>query len=219
MSDAISFTPPPRSSRVPEAPAPAARPIVALSIDGREVAVADGATVLDACAEAGVETPTLCFLSTLTPVNACRVCVVELEGARPVGVSPPRGTVGPIAADDAATGAREAERIGFPVLVKAAGGGGGIGLQVVDEPAKLARAVTACSDRGRSWTNRLLRSSRGSRETKRCSTRSAFPASCRRSTCWRVWIARRQDRRRTCHAGRGSFTTSIRVKPSTTACV
>ncbi len=30
----------------------------------------------------GVDTPTLCFLETLTPVNACRVCVVELEGAR-----------------------------------------------------------------------------------------------------------------------------------------
>ncbi|MGA8534713.1 MAG: 4Fe-4S binding protein, partial [Candidatus Tumulicola sp.] len=31
---------------------------------------------------AGVATPTLCFLPTLTPVNACRVCVVELEGSR-----------------------------------------------------------------------------------------------------------------------------------------
>ena len=32
--------------------------------------------------QAGIETPTLCFLQSLTPVNACRVCVVELEGAR-----------------------------------------------------------------------------------------------------------------------------------------
>ena len=31
---------------------------------------------------AGIETPTLCFLESLTPVNACRVCVVELEGSR-----------------------------------------------------------------------------------------------------------------------------------------
>lgn len=53
-----------------------------LKVDGQSVRVNDGATLLDACAAAGVETPTLCFLQTLTPVNACRVCVVELEGAR-----------------------------------------------------------------------------------------------------------------------------------------
>ncbi|HTU82899.1 MAG TPA: 2Fe-2S iron-sulfur cluster-binding protein [Candidatus Acidoferrales bacterium] len=56
--------------------------MIELTIDGAPVCVAPGATVLDACTAAGVETPTLCFLETLTPVNACRVCVVELEGAR-----------------------------------------------------------------------------------------------------------------------------------------
>jgi len=55
---------------------------LALTIDGIEVAVAAGATILDAVTQAGIETPTLCFLQSLTPVNACRVCVVELEGAR-----------------------------------------------------------------------------------------------------------------------------------------
>ena len=30
----------------------------------------------------GIDTPTLCFADNLTPVNACRVCVVEVEGAR-----------------------------------------------------------------------------------------------------------------------------------------
>jgi predicted molibdopterin-dependent oxidoreductase YjgC len=82
MSDPIWFTPPPRALRVPEAPERAARDPVTLSVDGREVAVPDGANLIDACTAAGVETPTLCFLKTLTPVNACRVCVVELEGAR-----------------------------------------------------------------------------------------------------------------------------------------
>jgi 3-methylcrotonyl-CoA carboxylase alpha subunit len=67
--------------------------------------------------------------------------------ARAVGVSPPPGSDGPISKEDAAA---EAERIGYPLLVKAAGGGGGIGMQIVEEPGKLARAVTACSDRGRS---------------------------------------------------------------------
>ena len=56
--------------------------MVELTIDGAPVRVPDGATVLDACRAAGVDTPTLCFLESLTPVNACRVCVVELQGSR-----------------------------------------------------------------------------------------------------------------------------------------
>jgi predicted molibdopterin-dependent oxidoreductase YjgC len=55
---------------------------VELTIDGREVSVPEGTTILDAARMIGVETPTLCYLQTLTPVNACRVCVVEIEGAR-----------------------------------------------------------------------------------------------------------------------------------------
>lgn len=55
---------------------------VTVSIDGRSVTVAAGHTVLDACREAGVETPTICYDPNLTPVNACRVCVVEVEGSR-----------------------------------------------------------------------------------------------------------------------------------------
>src|SRR5690349_24657979 len=55
---------------------------VALTIDGSEVLAREGSTILDACRTMGVETPTLCQLDTLTPVNVCRVCVVELEGSR-----------------------------------------------------------------------------------------------------------------------------------------
>src|SRR6185312_14203622 len=61
--------------------APTARE-VELTIDGRSIVVAEGSTLLAACAAAGVETPTLCYLETLTPVNVCRVCVVEVEGSR-----------------------------------------------------------------------------------------------------------------------------------------
>jgi predicted molibdopterin-dependent oxidoreductase YjgC len=56
--------------------------MVELTIDGAPVRVPERATILDACHAAGIETPTLCFLESLTPVNACRVCVVELEGSR-----------------------------------------------------------------------------------------------------------------------------------------
>jgi predicted molibdopterin-dependent oxidoreductase YjgC len=46
------------------------------------VRVPAGTTILEACRVAGVETPTLCYLESLTPVNVCRVCVVEVAGSR-----------------------------------------------------------------------------------------------------------------------------------------
>jgi NADP-reducing hydrogenase subunit HndD len=55
---------------------------VELTIDGRAVSAPEGSTILEACRAAGIETPTLCYLENLTPVNVCRVCVVELEGSR-----------------------------------------------------------------------------------------------------------------------------------------
>ncbi len=55
---------------------------VELTIDGRDVRVAEGTTILQACRGVGIETPTLCYLENLTPVNVCRVCVVEVEGSR-----------------------------------------------------------------------------------------------------------------------------------------
>jgi NADP-reducing hydrogenase subunit HndD len=56
--------------------------LVDVSIDGATVRVPEGATLLDACRQHGVDTPTLCYLENLTPVNVCRVCVVEVEGSR-----------------------------------------------------------------------------------------------------------------------------------------
>jgi predicted molibdopterin-dependent oxidoreductase YjgC len=56
--------------------------VIELTVDGRAAEVAEGSTILDACRALDVATPTLCYADTLTPVNVCRVCVVELEGAR-----------------------------------------------------------------------------------------------------------------------------------------
>jgi predicted molibdopterin-dependent oxidoreductase YjgC len=55
---------------------------VKITIDGVTTEVVEGATILDAARQMGIDTPTLCYGDTLTPVNVCRVCVVELEGAR-----------------------------------------------------------------------------------------------------------------------------------------
>ncbi len=67
---------------VPEAPAEPFRRSVEIQIDGKNITVPEGATILDAARLLGIDTPTLCFLENLTPVNVCRVCVVELEGSR-----------------------------------------------------------------------------------------------------------------------------------------
>lgn len=70
------------------------------------------------------------------------------EVARAAGVPVVPGSDGPILDD--AVAAEVAERIGYPVLVKAAGGGGGIGMQRVDKAEKLAKALQSCRDRGQS---------------------------------------------------------------------
>jgi NADH dehydrogenase/NADH:ubiquinone oxidoreductase subunit G len=80
--EAIWFSLPPAAATVPVAPPSPPRAHVALTVDGRSISVPDGSTLLDACRAAGTDVPTLCYLETLTPVNACRVCVVEVEGAR-----------------------------------------------------------------------------------------------------------------------------------------
>ena len=62
-------------------PEPEARSIE-ITIDGEPVSVPEGSTILDAARKLGIDTPTLCFLESLTPINVCRVCVVELEASR-----------------------------------------------------------------------------------------------------------------------------------------
>jgi predicted molibdopterin-dependent oxidoreductase YjgC len=78
----ILLDPPARPSRPPAPPPMEAPPPVELSIDGQAVSVAAGSTILEACRAQGIDTPTLCYLENLTPVNVCRVCVVEVTGSR-----------------------------------------------------------------------------------------------------------------------------------------
>ncbi len=56
--------------------------LIEIEIDAKPVRVPEGSTILEACRTQHVDTPTLCFADNLTPVNACRVCVVELDGSR-----------------------------------------------------------------------------------------------------------------------------------------
>ena len=53
-----------------------------IKINGIEISVEDGSTILEAAAKLGIEIPTLCHLQGQAPLGACRVCVVEVEGAK-----------------------------------------------------------------------------------------------------------------------------------------
>jgi len=79
---AILLQPAARPSRPPTPPPAPTRAPVEVSIDGRTVTVPTGSTILEACRIEGIDTPTLCYLENLTPVNVCRVCVVEVTGSR-----------------------------------------------------------------------------------------------------------------------------------------
>ena len=52
------------------------------TIDGHPVDAPAGSTILDACRAQGIDTPSLCYAENLEPAGVCRVCVVEVGGAR-----------------------------------------------------------------------------------------------------------------------------------------
>ena len=60
---------------------------VTLTIDGRQVTVPAGTSVLEAATQAGVKIPTLCYLEGLNEIGSCRLCVVEIEGAKTLAAS------------------------------------------------------------------------------------------------------------------------------------
>ena len=56
--------------------------MVNIKINGVDYAVPQGSTILEAARYAGINIPTLCFLKDLNEIGACRLCVVEIKGAR-----------------------------------------------------------------------------------------------------------------------------------------
>ena len=55
---------------------------VTLKINGMTVTAPKGSTILEAARLAGIDIPTLCFLKEINEIGACRICVVEVKGAR-----------------------------------------------------------------------------------------------------------------------------------------
>ena len=56
--------------------------MITLTIDGQEIQVEEGRTILEAAREHRIPIPTLCYHEALEPFAACRLCVVELENRR-----------------------------------------------------------------------------------------------------------------------------------------
>ncbi len=56
--------------------------MVNIKINGVSYAVPQGSTILEAARYAGIEIPTLCYLKKINAIGACRICVVEVKGAR-----------------------------------------------------------------------------------------------------------------------------------------
>ncbi len=56
--------------------------MVNLKINGINVSVPEGSTVLEAARAAGIRIPTLCYLKDINAIGACRICMVEVKGAR-----------------------------------------------------------------------------------------------------------------------------------------
>ena len=55
---------------------------VNIKINGMPLSVPAGSTILQAAKSAGIDIPTLCYLKDLNEIGACRMCVVEVKGAR-----------------------------------------------------------------------------------------------------------------------------------------
>ena len=54
--------------------------MVSLTIDGRKITVPEKTTIMEAAASTGIEIPRLCYLKGINEINACKVCVVEIQG-------------------------------------------------------------------------------------------------------------------------------------------
>lgn len=79
MNSAVEFYHPQADFGTPESKSDVR---VTLTIDGREVTVAEGTSVMRAAFEAGIKVPKLCATDSLESFGSCRICLVDIEGRR-----------------------------------------------------------------------------------------------------------------------------------------
>ena len=55
---------------------------IAITINGSQLSGREGMTILEVAQDNGIDIPTLCYISELPPMGACRLCIVEVEGSK-----------------------------------------------------------------------------------------------------------------------------------------
>ena len=55
---------------------------ITIKINGQEVSAPAGSTILEAARLANIEIPSLCYMQEINEIGACRICVVEVKGAK-----------------------------------------------------------------------------------------------------------------------------------------
>ncbi len=118
------------------------RRMVDVTIDGEDRRVPEGATILEAARAVGTDIPTLCYGDTLTPKNACRVCMVEVEGARVLAPACSRKVEAGMVVHTDTSRARHARRLVLEFLagsVDLSGAGPEVEKWLVDYGAEPAR--------------------------------------------------------------------------------
>ncbi|MFW5802419.1 MAG: NADH-dependent [FeFe] hydrogenase, group A6 [Verrucomicrobiota bacterium] len=88
-----------------------------LTIDKQQVTVPEGTTVLDAAAQSGIKIPTLCHLQDVDSPGSCRVCLVEVEGARTLQPSCVTEARDGMVVSTSSKKAREARRLSVELLL------------------------------------------------------------------------------------------------------
>ena len=56
--------------------------MININIDGKDVSVKEGSTILEAARQANIDIPTLCYLKSINQIGDCRMCIVEVEGRK-----------------------------------------------------------------------------------------------------------------------------------------
>lgn len=90
---------------------------VKVTIDGREVEVPAGATILEAAKKAGIDIPTLCYHPDLNTKAMCRICVVEVEGARALQTACSQPVANGMVIKTTTPNVRETRRINMELLL------------------------------------------------------------------------------------------------------
>ena len=67
--------------------------MVRLTINGKEISAKEGSTIMDAAKANGISIPNLCYLENVHKFGSCRICVVEVKGAKTLQASDRKSVV------------------------------------------------------------------------------------------------------------------------------